>query len=177
MATLPGLPMFGHGQIEGFTEKYGMEYQRPRYDETLDHWLVERHEREIAPLLQRRSLFAESSNFLLYDFFEASGLVEENVFAYSNRNGGERALVSTTTVTAPRTARSIFPRRTPTRAQANSGSSVCGRPRAERRFRRHSGIPRLAHRAELPAAGLRFERRRPHARSSCLPVPRVSRLA
>jgi hypothetical protein len=26
MATLPGLPMFGHGQIEGFTEKYGMEY-------------------------------------------------------------------------------------------------------------------------------------------------------
>ncbi len=25
MATLPGLPMFGHGQIEGFTEKYGMD--------------------------------------------------------------------------------------------------------------------------------------------------------
>ena len=33
MSTLPGLPMFGHGQVEGFTEKYGMEYQRPRYDE------------------------------------------------------------------------------------------------------------------------------------------------
>jgi len=93
MATLPGLPMFGHGQIEGFTEKYGMEYQRPRYDETADHWLVERHDREIAPLLHRRSLFAESSNFLLYDFFEDSGSVDENVFAYSNRNGGERALV------------------------------------------------------------------------------------
>jgi hypothetical protein len=29
LATLPGLPMFGHGQIEGFTEKYGMEYKRP----------------------------------------------------------------------------------------------------------------------------------------------------
>jgi hypothetical protein len=27
MSTLPGLPMFGHGQIEGFTEKYGMEYR------------------------------------------------------------------------------------------------------------------------------------------------------
>jgi glycosidase len=93
MSTLPGLPMFGHGQIEGFTEKYGMEYQRPRYDETADHWLVERHEREIAPLLKRRSLFAESSNFLLYDFFEDSGSVNENVFAYSNRNGGDRALV------------------------------------------------------------------------------------
>jgi hypothetical protein len=93
MATLPGLPMFGHGQIEGFTEKYGMEYQRPRYDETADHWLVERHDREIAPLLHRRWLFAESSNFLLYDFFEAKGSVDENVFAYSNRIGGERALV------------------------------------------------------------------------------------
>ena len=93
MSTLPGLPMFGHGQIEGFTEKYGMEYQRPRYDETPNHWLVERHEREIAPLLKKRWLFAESSNFLLYDFFEGSGAVNENVFAYSNRNGDERALV------------------------------------------------------------------------------------
>jgi glycosidase len=93
MATLPGLPMFGHGQIEGYTEKYGMEYQRPRYNETPDHWLVERHEREIAPLLHRRWLFAESKDFLLYDLFEPSGSVEENVFAYSNRNGNERALV------------------------------------------------------------------------------------
>jgi len=93
MATLPGLPMFGHGQIEGFTEKYGMEYRWPRYDETANPWLVERHEREIAPLLKRRWLFAESSNFLLYDFFQDVGAVDENVFAYSNQNGGERALV------------------------------------------------------------------------------------
>ena len=93
MATLPGLPMFGHGQIEGFTEKYGMEYYRPRYDENPDHWLVERHEREIAPLLKRRWLFAESTNFLLYDLFGGNGLVDENIFAYSNRNGAERGLV------------------------------------------------------------------------------------
>ncbi len=93
MSTLPGLPMFGHGQIEGFTEKYGMEYRWPRYDESPDHWLVERHEREVAPLLKRRWLFAESTNFLLYDFFQANGSVDENVFAYSNRNGSERALV------------------------------------------------------------------------------------
>jgi len=93
MATLPGLPMFGHGQIEGFTEKYGMEYQRPRYDESPDSWMVERHEREIAPLLRRRRLFAESGNFRLYDFFCDNGRVDENVFAYSNRSGGERALV------------------------------------------------------------------------------------
>jgi glycosidase len=93
MATLPGLPMFGHGQIEGFTEKYGMEYQRPRYDENADPWMIERHEHEIAPLLKRRRLFAESGNFLLYDFFTDNGKVDENVFAYSNRRGGERALV------------------------------------------------------------------------------------
>ena len=93
MSTLPGLPMFGHGQIEGFTEKYGMEYRWPRYEENPDRALVERHEREIAPLLKRRWLFAESSNFLLYDFFSRQRPVDENVFAYSNRNGGERALV------------------------------------------------------------------------------------
>src|SRR5580692_10947988 len=93
MSTLPGLPMFGHGQIEGFTEKYGMEYRWPRYQEDPDHWLVERHEREIAPLLKRRWLFAESAHFLLYDFFHANGSVIEDVFAYSNRTGGERALV------------------------------------------------------------------------------------
>ncbi len=93
MATLPGLPMFGHGQIEGFTEKYGMEYRWPRYEENPNSWLVERHEREIAPLLHRRWLFAESSNFLLYDFYRDDGSVNEDVFAYSNRNGSESALV------------------------------------------------------------------------------------
>jgi glycosidase len=93
MATLPGLPMFGHGQVEGFTEKYGMEYQRPRYEEWPDQWLVDRHNREIAPLLKRRWLFAESTNFLLYDFYAPSGSVDENIFAYSNHTGSERALV------------------------------------------------------------------------------------
>ena len=33
LATLPGLPMIGHGQVEGFTEKYGMEFRRARLDE------------------------------------------------------------------------------------------------------------------------------------------------
>ncbi len=93
MATLPGLPMFGHGQVEGFTEKYGMEYYRPRYDETPNDWLVERHQREIAPLLHQRKLFAESDHFLLYDLWRPDGIVDENVFAYSNRSGDQRALV------------------------------------------------------------------------------------
>ena len=93
MSTLPGLPMFGHGQIEGYTEKYGMEYRRAYYDERPDGWLVARHEREISPLLHRRALFAEVHDFLFYDFFTDDGWVDENVFAYSNRNGFDRGLV------------------------------------------------------------------------------------
>ena len=93
LATLPGLPMFGHGQIEGFTEKYGMEYHRAYWDEIADDYLVERHRREIFPLLRKRYLFAEANDFLLYDFYTPEGSVNEDVFAYSNRAGAERALV------------------------------------------------------------------------------------
>ncbi|HEV2462718.1 MAG TPA: alpha-amylase family glycosyl hydrolase [Acidobacteriaceae bacterium] len=93
LATLPGLPMFGHGQIEGFTERYGMEFKQARMDETPNGYLVERHQREIAPLLKRRKLFAESTHFVLYDFWTGDGSVNENVFAYSNRLGDERALI------------------------------------------------------------------------------------
>ncbi|MGB7135227.1 MAG: alpha-amylase family glycosyl hydrolase [Acidobacteriaceae bacterium] len=92
LATLPGLPMFGHGQIEAFTEKYGMEYKRPRYEETPNQHLVERHQREIAPLLKQRHVFAESANFALFDFWRDDGQVDENVFAWSNRLGDQRAL-------------------------------------------------------------------------------------
>jgi hypothetical protein len=93
MATLPGLPMFGHGQMEGYTERYGMEYRRAYYDEQPDNWLVARHERQISPLLHRRHIFAEVRDFLLYDFYTDHGHVNEDVFAYSNRSGDERALV------------------------------------------------------------------------------------
>ena len=93
LATLPGLPMFGHGQIEGLAEKYGMEYQRAYWDETPDDNLVERHEQEISPLLHRRQLFAEVDDFLLYDFFTPQGIVNEDVFAYSNRASDQQALI------------------------------------------------------------------------------------
>ncbi len=93
MATMPGLPMFGHGQIEGFAEKYGMEYKKAYWDETPDGELIDRHEREIFPLLRKRYLFSDVENFFLYDFYRADGSVNENVFAYSNRAGNEKALV------------------------------------------------------------------------------------
>ena len=92
LATMPGLPMFGHGQIEGYHEKYGMEYKRSYWDEKPDGHLVWLHERSIFPLLRRRWLFSGSENFVLYDFY-AGDIVNENVFAYSNRAGDQRALV------------------------------------------------------------------------------------
>jgi hypothetical protein len=93
MSTLPGLPMFGHGQLEGFSEKYGMEYRRAYYNEIPDQWLIDRHAREISPLLHRRHVFAGVDNFLLYDVYTPEGRVDENVFAYSNSYENEKALV------------------------------------------------------------------------------------
>jgi hypothetical protein len=93
LSTLPGLPMFGHGQVEGFHEKYGMEYRRAKWDETPDEGFVRYHEQIISPLLHRRRVFAGVENFFLYDLFTPEGHVDENVFAYSNRFGDERGLV------------------------------------------------------------------------------------
>ncbi len=93
LATMPGLPMFGHGQVEGYAERYGMEYRRAYHDETPDSELVARHEREIFPLLHERWLFAEVDNFALYDFVTDDGSVNEDVLAFSNARDGRRALV------------------------------------------------------------------------------------
>ncbi|TAL13579.1 MAG: alpha-amylase, partial [Chloroflexota bacterium] len=93
LMTLPGLPMLGHGQVEGFSEKYGMEFRRPRLDERPDDGLVERHERLLFPLVRRRAQFAEAHDFLLYDFVRDDGSVDENVYAYSNGSGNRRSLV------------------------------------------------------------------------------------
>jgi len=91
-ATMPGLPLYGHGQIEGYTEKYGMEFKRAYRDELPDAGFVAHHARMIFPLLRRRRLFSRSDHFQLYDFCGDGG-VNDNVFAYSNRHDGQAALV------------------------------------------------------------------------------------
>ncbi len=93
MTTLPGLPMLGHGQIEGFAEKYGMEYRRSYWNEAVDQDLVQRHEREIFPLIRRRRLFSGVADFALFDLDTDAGDVNDNVFATSNRHEGQRALI------------------------------------------------------------------------------------
>ncbi len=92
MVTMPGLPMFGHGQIEGFTEKYGMEYTKAYKDEKPNQYLVDRHWHDIFPLMKKRYLFSGVDNFLFYDLWD-NGQVNENVFAYSNGCGNERTVV------------------------------------------------------------------------------------
>jgi glycosidase len=84
MATLPGLPMIGHGQVEGYAEKYGMEYRRAKLDERPDEGFIRYHEQVIFPIFHRRFVFAGVENFLLYDFYSDDGAVNEDVFAYSN---------------------------------------------------------------------------------------------
>jgi len=93
LVTLPGLPMIGHGQVEGFSEKYGMEYRKAYRDERVDAELVARHEREIFPLMRMRHVFSDANEFALYDFQSGDGHVNEDVFAYSNRAGEERAVI------------------------------------------------------------------------------------
>ena len=93
LSTLPGLPMIGHGQIEGFREKYGMEYQRAYYNEKPNQWLIDEHERRIFPLWRKRYLFANVDNFNLYDCINGNGDTEESVFAFVNGAGRERTLV------------------------------------------------------------------------------------
>lgn len=92
LATMPGLPMFGHGQIEGYHEKYGMEYLTPRWQEDIDQPLIERHQQQIFPLLRRRALFSGAEDFQLFDFISEYG-IEENVYVYSNRLADQHVLI------------------------------------------------------------------------------------
>ena len=93
MVTLPGLPMFAHAQIEGFEEKYGMEYRRAYWDETPDEDLIARHKNLIFPLMKKRYLYAGAGNFRLFPFMNAEGHKVDSIFAYTNHSGTERSLI------------------------------------------------------------------------------------
>ncbi|HEX7950883.1 MAG TPA: alpha-amylase family glycosyl hydrolase [Candidatus Limnocylindrales bacterium] len=88
LATLPGLPMLGHGQVEGFRERYGHEFRKARWDEPVDGPHLEHWERTIVPLLRRRAEFSGTDRFHLYDATADDGAVVEDVYAFSNAAGG-----------------------------------------------------------------------------------------
>ena len=92
LVTMPGLPMIGHGQVEGFREKYGMEFSKSYWNETPDPVLIGNHYRKIFPLMRRRHLFSGAEQFNIYDLNTEHG-TNENVYAYSNACRNERSLV------------------------------------------------------------------------------------
>ena len=89
---MPGLPMFGHGQIEGLKEKYGMEYSKAYWDEVPNDYLVNDHYKRIFPLLKLRYLFSGSDYFDIYDLVH-NGHVHDSAFCYSNGTSDEKAVV------------------------------------------------------------------------------------
>ena len=83
LSTMPGLPMYGHGQLEGFHEKYGMEYSKAYWNEFPNEHLIREHERRIFPLLRLRYLFSGSEHFEIFDAVD-NGHISESIFAYVN---------------------------------------------------------------------------------------------
>ncbi|MDK2981472.1 MAG: hypothetical protein PWQ55_1819 [Chloroflexota bacterium] len=106
LASMPGLPLFGHGQWEGLHEHYGMDIPRPTLAETTDENLVALHDRHIRPLLRQRSRFSHSDHFYLYDFLKG-GEVDQNVIAYSTCDGEHTALVLFNNCSAPTSGRLV----------------------------------------------------------------------
>ncbi|MBS3740973.1 MAG: hypothetical protein KGY74_02505 [Candidatus Cloacimonetes bacterium] len=93
MSTLPGLPMFAHGQVEGLSEKYGMDFLKPRLAEKENQYLIHRHEKEISPLLRKRYQFSGVEKFFIFNFKTESGTVNDDVISYANNSAGEKSLV------------------------------------------------------------------------------------
>jgi len=93
LATMPGLPMFGHGQFEGYKERYGMDFLQPHLKETPDEDLIAGHKELIQPLLENRFRYSCSKNFKLHDYHYPNGKINNNVIAYSNQNDNYQSLV------------------------------------------------------------------------------------
>jgi glycosidase len=93
LATLPGLPMLGHGPVEGWRARYGHEFRQARWDEPLDEHHAGHFEWAIVPLLRRRAAFSGTDRFRLYDAIADDGSLVEDVYAFSNGGGNDRNLV------------------------------------------------------------------------------------
>jgi len=92
-ATMPGLPIFAHGQAEGYRERYAMDIVSPNLDENPNEELLQEHLKRIAPLLRRRDLFGPATNFKLFEFRDNEENVIEDVICFVNGNQHEKALV------------------------------------------------------------------------------------
>ena len=87
LSTLPGLPLLGHGQCEGYEEKYGMEFRRAWRDEEPDSGFLAWHRRMVFPLLRERRRYAGAAGFGLLEATTPDGAPCPDVLAY--RTGGD----------------------------------------------------------------------------------------
>lgn len=92
LSTLPGLPMYGHGQIEGFYEKYGMEFSKACWNEVPNQNLIEAHYKKIFPLLKQRYLFSGVKYFELFDVCNENKVCED-IYCFVNGNEKTKVLV------------------------------------------------------------------------------------
>ncbi len=93
MAVLPGFPLFGHGQFEGLTEQYGMDFSHPFKDEPYDLEFIDEHKKLIAPLLKQRFRFSDPDNFMMFDFIDPSGKINENIHVFFNKVQTTKSLI------------------------------------------------------------------------------------
>ncbi len=93
LATMPGLPMIGHGQIEGFSERYGMDFMSALWDEAPSESSMEAHKKWIAPLLCQRDRFLKASHFFLLEIEDLDGIVLDDVIAFVNQVNGQNSMV------------------------------------------------------------------------------------
>ena len=93
LATLPGVPMFNHGQIEGFSERYGMDFLVPFMNEREDDQLIQQHEKFIFPLLRKRDYFSNAGTFHLFEVLDEKNKPLSDVYVYFNQFQEHRSLV------------------------------------------------------------------------------------
>ena len=93
LATMPGIPMFNHGQIEGFKERFGMDFLAPLMEENEDEVLIRDHEKWIFPLLRLRACFSDAGTFCLFEVQDRKERPLPQVYAYLNQYQGHRFLV------------------------------------------------------------------------------------
>ncbi|MEM8997498.1 MAG: alpha-amylase, partial [Acidobacteriota bacterium] len=91
LVTLPGTPLFGHGQAEGLLEKYGMDYGRGQFAESPDTLFLERHREQVTRLLGKRELFAGTEHLRLFEVRAEAGSEDsvDAVFAFTNSTSGD----------------------------------------------------------------------------------------
>ena len=92
MASLPGMPMFGHGQLDGFLEWYGMDFAKPMLGESRDPEFFAEHQRSISPLLLQRRRFTSAQKMAIFDL-QNEGQTNENVYIFSIISNNNKSLV------------------------------------------------------------------------------------